>query len=398
MAQKKKTYLKILTPPDDLKEIKKKIRRFRITKLRRILVIVVLLILAVSGTYLLLKNQSYGHARTASEYPGDTSDASSYVQFSDGIIRYNRDGVAYLNRRNEEQWIQPTQLGNPSVTVNDDAFVVADNGGNTILVFSEEGLKGEIETTMPIERVAVSNQGIVSAILRNESAPYIMSYDAAGNVLVEQQTSWGTTGYPVSLAMSDDGNTLAVSYIYVDGASVKSRVIYYNFGEAGRNSQDNIVFSADYDDNVIADMFFMGKDRSVAVGDRSFIIYSGTKNPKAEREVEIDQEIQSVFHSDSYIGFILLNRDKSGYEMQIYNRLGDLVTTREISGLYEKAKIDGDEVIMTDGSRCCIITVNGIVKYEGDIDFDVSEIFRARGLNRYYVINVDELRIIYLTK
>lgn len=398
MAQKKKTYLKILTPPDDLNEIKKKVRRFRLTKLRRILVIVVLLILAVSGTYLLMKNQSYEHARTASEYPSSTSDTSSYAQFADGIVRYNRDGVAFLNRRNEEQWIQPTQLGNPVIVINDEAFAVADNGGNTILVFTEDGLKGEIETTLPIERVSVSNQGIVSAILRNDSTPLIISYDAAGNILVEQQASWSTTGYPVALEMSDDGNTLAVSYVYVEGAAMKSRIIFYNFGETGQNSQDNIVFSEDYDSTLFADIFFMGDDRCVAVGDDSFIIYSGTQSPQVERKVEINQEIQSVFHSDRYIGFILLNQEKSGYEVRLYNRLGDQVTSREISGLYEKVKIDGDEVIMTDGSRCCIVTVNGIIKYEGDIDFTVSEIFRAPGLNRYYVINVDELRIIYLTK
>ena len=55
MTQKKKPYLRILTPPDDLSEIVKKIRRLRHEKIRRILVIVILLLLAVCGTYLLMK-------------------------------------------------------------------------------------------------------------------------------------------------------------------------------------------------------------------------------------------------------------------------------------------------------------------------------------------------------
>ena len=398
MAQKKIPYLRVVEPPEDPKEVKKKVRRLHKEKVKDILAIVILAALAVCGTYLLLKNQTYDRARSASSYTNDISDTNSYVQFAGGIVRYNRDGVVFLNRRNEEQWIQSTQIQNPIVEVKDEAFAVADRGGNSILVFTEDGLKGEIETTLPIERVSVSNQGIVSAILRNDSTPLIISYDAAGNILVEQQASWSTTGYPVALEMSDDGNTLAVSYVYVEGAAMKSRIIFYNFGETGQNSQDNIVFSEDYDSTLFADIFFMGDDRSVAVGDDSFIIYSGTQSPQVERKVEINQEIQSVFHSDRYIGFILLNQEKSGYEVRLYNRLGDQVTSREISGLYEKVKIDGDEVIMTDGSRCCIVTVNGIIKYEGDIDFTVSEIFRAPGINRYYVINVDELRIIYLTK
>ena len=194
---------------------------------------------------------------------------------------------------------------------------MADNGGNTILVFAEEGLKGEIETTLPIEKIAVSDQGIVTAILRNESFPMIVSYDAVGNILVEQQVTMSTTGYPVAIEMSDDGNMLAAGYLYMDGAAVKSKVIYYNFGETGQQKRDNIVASDDYDNTVMADIFFMGDDRSVVVGDDRFVIYRGKDVPEKEKEIELDQEIQSVFHSDRYIGFILLNREKSGYELRL---------------------------------------------------------------------------------
>ena len=50
---------------------------------------------------------------------------------------------------------------------------VADRGGNSIMVFTKDGLKGEIETTLPIEKIAISDQGIVSAILKNENSPQI---------------------------------------------------------------------------------------------------------------------------------------------------------------------------------------------------------------------------------
>ena len=215
------------------------------------------------------------------------SDTNDFARFANGIVRYNRDGVVFLNRRNEEQWIQPTQLQNPIIEVKENAFAVADSGGNNILVFDKDGLKGEIETTLPIEKIAISDQGIVSAILRNEGAPKIMSYDATGNILVEQQASLNSTGYPVALEMSDDGNTLAVSYLYTQGTAVQSRVIYYNFGEAGQSQTDNVVASDEYDGTVMAELFFMGNDRSVAVGDDSFVIYSGRENPKQMKESRV---------------------------------------------------------------------------------------------------------------
>ena len=398
MTQKKKTHLKILTPPDDLSEIMKKVHKFRRAKVRRILVLIVLIILAVCGTYLLLKNQSYGHARTAAEYSSDISDTSNYAQFANGIVRYNRDGVAFLNNKNEEQWIQPTQLQNPVITVKEESFAVADNGGNNILVFSEEGLRGEIETTLPIEKISISDQGIVSVLMRNGSTPSIITYDAAGNILAEIQITQGTMGYPTAMEMSDDGNTLAVSYLYLDGVNIKSRVIYYNFGEAGQENSDNIVSSEEYDNTVMADIFFMGGGRSVAVGDNSFVIYRGTDTPQPEKTIVIDQEIQSVFHSDQYIGFILLNQEKSGYEVRLYNRIGEQLISREIPGNYSNVKMDGDEIIMFEGSRCCIVTATGIIKYDGNLDVDALEIFRTFGVNRYYVMSVDELRVIYLTK
>ena len=398
MAQKKKTSFKILTAPEDLSEIKHKIRKVRLAKIRRVLTLLILISLAVCGTYLLLDNQTYARARTAAEYPIDISDTSSYAQFADGIVRYNRDGVVFLNRKNEEQWIQPTQLQNPTICVKDNAFAVADNGGNSILVFTREGLKGEIETTLPIEKIAISDQGIVSAILRNENSPQIISYDATGNILVEQQVTVSTTGYPVALEMSDDGNMLAVSYLYTEGTAIKSRVIYYNFGETGQERTDNIVMSEEYDNTVMAEIFFMGDDRSIVVGDDRFVIYRGKEVPEKQKEIMLDQEIQSVFHSDRYIGFILLNQEKSGYELRLYSRLGEQVLSREISGKYSNVKIDGSEVIMFDGSRCCIITAYGIVKFEGDLNVEALEIFHAPGINRYYMMSVDELRVIYLTK
>ena len=398
MSQKKKTRFKILTSPDDLSEIKNKVRRFRLRKLRKILVPAVLIILAACGTYLLLKNQTYAQARTAREYVADISDTSSYARFGDGIIRYNRDGVVYLNKKNEEQWIQPAQIQNPVIVVKENAFAVADNGGNNIMVFTEEGLKGEIETTLPIEKIAISDQGIVSAVLRDENSPKIISYDATGNILVEQKTTVGTTGYPAALEFSGDGRLLAVSYLYTEGAVIKSRVVFYNFGETGQGKPDNIVSSAEYEDTVAAEVFFMGEDRAVVVGDNRFIIYKGKEEPQKEKEIIIDQEIQSVFHSDQYIGFVLLNRDKSGYEVRLYNRLGEQILNRPIPAKYDNVKMDGDEILMYDGTSCCIVTATGIIKFSGDIKINALEMFRAPGLNRYYVMSVDELRIIYLTK
>ena len=176
-----------------------------------------------------------------------------------------------------------------------------------------------------------------------------------------------------------------------------SRVVYYNFGEAGQEKADNTVLSEEYSGTIAAEIFFMGSDRSVVVGDNSFTIYRGLEAPEKENEVTLNREISSVFHSDRYIGFILLNEEKSGYEVSLYDRSGRQVMRRAVPGEYTHVKADGDEVIMYDGSRCCIMTDTGVMKFKGNLNVDALEMFKAPGLNRYYVMSADELKVIYLT-
>ena len=56
MTQKKKTDFKIVTPPDDLSEVRAKTKKIHREKLKKIVVPVILIALAVSGTYLMLTN------------------------------------------------------------------------------------------------------------------------------------------------------------------------------------------------------------------------------------------------------------------------------------------------------------------------------------------------------
>ena len=181
MTQKKKTDFKIVTPPDDLSEVRAKTKKIHREKLKKIVVPVILIALAVSGTYLMLTNKAYSEAGTAVRYSTDSSDTSNYAHFANGIVRYNRDGVVFLNKKNEEKWIQSTQLKNPIIEVKEKAFAVGDIGGNSILVFSEEGLKGEIETSLPIENMADAMVlKTAFKILKEEERQIVLLHAGAG--------------------------------------------------------------------------------------------------------------------------------------------------------------------------------------------------------------------------
>lgn len=356
------------------------------------------IVLAVFGTGLLVTTHSYDTIYRTVSYKKETTDAHTFAAFKNGIIRYNKDGVAFLNRKNEEQWIHSSQFGTPILDVGEDAFAIADVGGNAIQVFTESGLKGEIETKLPIEKLSVSGQGIVSVILKSEMASVIVTYDSTGNVLAENQINALSIGYPTAIELSPDGTMLAVAYLDVHSTALKTKVICYNFGTTGEKNKNYEASVEEYEDAYIPELYYMGDSTLVAVSDSSFIIYEGKEKPTKKKEITIDQRIKSVFHSDKYIGFILLNESKSGYEARLYNKNGGQVMNRSFEGEYANVQMQDDEIIMYTGSHCCILTKTGLVKFEGDLKADALLVLETKGLNKYLVMSANELRTVHLIK
>lgn len=361
------------------------------------LIAAVVVALAV-GVYLLINLQTYTSARALDTYTVSGASGSAYEQFADGVLKYSRDGISYLNQHGEEMWNQPYQMKNPVVDVNGSSAAVADKGGNAVLVFNEEGVRGETQTNLPIERVRVSEQGIVSVILTDENEARVLCYDAAGNLLVENKTSMNGTGYPLDVALSPDGETMQVLYLYTEAGAVKSRVIYYNFGESGEEKTDHLVAQMEYEDTVMASGFFMDENISVAVGDNRLTIYRGGNVPEETENIEVKKQIKSVFHNEKYIGMVLKNEGKEGYELRLYNTRGQVAMSENFTGDYSHVKLCGSQVIMYDGKNCSIFTRGGIRKFDGEMNSNILEIFPVPGVNKYIVMNENGLEVVRLVK
>ncbi|MCI8321596.1 MAG: hypothetical protein HFH02_11060 [Dorea sp.] len=359
-----------------------------------------MIIAAVIGiaAFLYLYMQTYTGVRTADTYKVGNASDNSYQEFAGGVLKYSRDGIAYLNDRGEEQWNLPYQIKNPFLDVNSQSAAVADKGGNNILVFQKDGLKGEIKTTLPIEKIAVSEQGIVAAVLKNEYAPRIICYDTAGNVLVEHKTSMTGVGYPVDIAISPDGEVMQAVYLAVNGGEMTSKVCYYNFGEAGAEKIDHQVTEKEYKGSVIGSGFFINEGVSASVGDNCLTVFKGREEPKEAATIQIKGEIQSVFHSSKYIGLLLKTEGNSRYELCLYNTSGKKVLSREFGGTYKSAKISGGQIILYDGKKCSIYTRFGVHRFEGEMNNNILEIFPAFGINKYIVMDANGMEDIRLVK
>ena len=215
--------VKVRDPEENLEE---KIKTYKVKKRIKTAVTILAFVFALISSYLLVKLQTYTSLRTLQSYKNKETESSDlkYLQYADGMLKYGRDGIAYINKKGVEQWNQSYQIKDPVINVSGKAMAVAERGGNDIYVMDEKGAKGEIHTNYPIEKIAVAENGIVSTILNNENSPMVVCYDATGNVLVEHRASLTGTGYPIGIALSPNGTRLQISYLCVADGVEATRV------------------------------------------------------------------------------------------------------------------------------------------------------------------------------
>lgn len=383
---------------DLLDEVESRIRHHKIRFIRRIVIAVIVLLMILLGSYVFVTRQTYNRVRILDTYANSADSGEQYVPFANGILRYSRDGVSLVNKKGKEQWNASYQISNPIVSVKGNSAAIADKAGNDIVVFQKKGLKGEIHTNLPIEKIVVSAQGIVSAVLKDEVSSKIVCYDAAGNILVEHKTSAMSTGYPIDLDISDNGCVLLVSYLVVEDGTLSSKVAYYNFGEEGQNKDNYLVTEDNYKDVIIPSVFFLDNNTSAVVADNKFIIYKGKQVPQKTETVDFENGIKSVFHSDKYIGIVSQNKTGKGNIVKLYDNAGKQVLAEAFEGEYKNIKISGNQILMYDGKNCTIFAKSGVCKFEGEFEEDILEIIPLIGINKYLVINANGLEKVGLAK
>ena len=379
-----------------LRNLDKKIKIYKRKILLRHIVSFITIIAACTGTFFLMEVQTYNDMRLVKQIADSSEINGSVKEYANGILKYSRDGASYLDKQGKEKWNHSYQLKNPVVEINKEAIAIASKEGNDIFVFDKKGIRGEIRTGYPIEKMTISENGIVATLLRNESSPKIVCYDAKGNVLVEHQSTLNGTGYPIAMALSPDGTMLAVSYFCIEDGVEATRLSFYNF--AKDKSTDLLAEETIYKNSVIPTIFFADEDTAIAIGDKAFMIYKTGSKPKVKKTIEFEKEINGVFHNEKYVGFLLKNSGEAGQELRLYNMSGSQKLSKMFKGEYKSVKMSGTDVIMVDGKNCCIISRGGIIRVEGEMKNTLYEVIPLTGFNKYLVANENGLEEIRLVK
>lgn len=382
----------------DVNEMNEKIHKHR----RRILIltvlVVVLLLGTVTGTYIYLQTRNYTDYEVLDSVEREDSSGTKFAVFNGNIIKYSKDGVTCIDTDNHMIWNQTYEMQSPMVDTCEDYAVVADKKGENIYIMDMQGSCGEIKTTMPIQKVQVANQGMVAILMEQDGTGYIHLYDRNGTFLAEGELHTENSGYPLDIAISNDGKKMAVSLLDVNEGNVKTTIIFYNFDAAGQEEIDNIVGQYSYADMVFPQMQFFENDIMAAFGTGKTVIFEGKEKPDVRNEIIAESEIRSIFYNNTCLGFVYTNENNElPYKMRVFDLEGKEVFSKDFGIEYEEIRfLENGEVCVRGDLECAIYTLRGWEKFHGSFDKSIKEVLSAGGIRNYIFLREGEIQKVRL--
>lgn len=363
-----------------------RLSKHRHATMRRTVITVCVIAAAVACVLLFIEKRSYRNYTVLQTSEQEDIVSTGYREMDGKILRYSPEGASLMNGEMEPHWSYLYDMQNPAADVNGDKAVIADIDGTAMEIFDGEGETGSVTTSYTIVKARISKSGMVAAILDGGDSTWINYYAADGSLIAENQTHVEDPGYPMDVAVSDNGDVMMVTYQFVDGSNTTSYVAFYNFGDVGQNEDDRIVSGYTYEGVVIPQIQYLDDSHAAALRDDGFSIYTGPQIPKETMTVEVENEIVSTFLSDNLIGMVFKNDDKDKqYTMNVYSLNGSLKFSRDFNIPYTTIKMSGGNILLYNDSQIYVMNSRGVEKYNGTVDGNINDFFKI-GWNRYLLV------------
>ena len=326
--------------------------------------------------------------------------AGSYVGligFGDNVIKYSHDGARYINASGIDVWADSYEMKSPGVYVSGDYACIYGIGENQINIYNATGKTGTAQTLLPVTKAVVSSTGVVAAIIEDTSASYITFFSKEGSDIdITIKSLISGDGYPTDIALSPNGTQLMAAFEYLDGLEFKSRVVFYDFSEIGKNIPNRLVggFESPFEHTFLGRVRFINSVYSYAAGDTGIYFFSSKNlaSPELVREVVIEEEILSIFNYKNHVGVITASSEDGGSRrLTIYKQDG----TKELDRLYSfehtHLSTDGSYIYLYGNNQMMIMTLQGVIKYDGEFTGDPKYAIRGTLPGEYVITSATEM-------
>ena len=393
---KKRRKLRVIRPDTVIESEKSREDKSRNLKIKVITIIgiVCALLLAI---YLFCVYRTYNNYKVRKTIKIETGTNSQYQAFGEFVVKYSNDGISYINGT-ETIWNEAYEMKSPIVDVCGDYLAIADKNSNTIYIFNKKGKVGEVNTSYPIIKIEVAQQGVVAALLEEASANYIELYDKEGNLIVSHKSLLSENGFPLSFSISNDGEKMMTSYLSIKEGSTENQVIFYNFSNVGKDEVDRVVGTFNqYGETIVPAVYFVSNEDAIAIGDNVLTIYKMKEKPTIRKEIKFDKEIQKVFYNEKYVGLIFENsKGDTPYKMEVYSLSGEKIMSKEIEMNLDHVKFAGKNVLMYDDVTCELISLKGVVKFKHVFIKQLDAIVPMESTNTFLLMTKNKIEEISL--
>lgn len=338
--------------------------------------------------------------------------SSKFTTLEGNIVEYSNDGISCMTVDQQFLWNQSFEMSAPAISVCESFLCIYDVGGTELYIIKTLGIQKKIETFRPIQKVCIAKQGTIAVLMNEASAYYLKLYDVSGEELANGEFYGDKGSYPVDIALSYDARKLALCMVDVTEGMVQSSISFYNYGTVGQNEVDNLVGTFIYPDLFIPEIKYVSDNKMIAFGDHQFLVFEGKEKPQEIRRMDIEQEINSVFSNEKYIGIVYDNypeelflepeekeqneqellEERKAFHIEVYDFRGSKVMEHDTSILYDSIFfMENNEICVKDDSNCELFTVHSIKKFQSEFDHKLQYIVPMGGSQNYVFIFEDEI-------
>lgn len=363
-----------------------------------ITIVTIIISLGLIGFFVkLFLNKNYSKYEVLHSMERSDTSFSRYESYGSGIIKYSKDGAMAMDGAGNLLWNGPFEMKDPIVDITGKYVALADRGYDTIHIFNGNGGMETVNTNNRIIKIEVANQGVVAALLDGPDVNYIQLYTEEGSMPVDIRTLNEKDGYPVDIALSQDGRKLVTSYVSILNGVTQSKVTFYNFGGVGQNYIGKVVGGFDFGQTIVPDVDFINNDTVCAFGDDKFSIYSMKEKPELVYEEKLSAEVKSIIHSEKYVGLVLNNDGEEKNRIVIYDLKGKVIFNETTNLDYNKILISGDEVIAYSDNEWNIWNLSGSKKFHYTFDANISYILPVNNVDKYILVDdtsINEIKLL----
>ncbi|TCT12309.1 hypothetical protein EDC18_11281 [Natranaerovirga pectinivora] len=366
-------------------------------KSKKSIVVMIMLITITIGIIAIVNAKSNGDGVISSfdivyEYEYNNGKVIYEGYQGNSIIVCSNDGIKLMTLKGDTLWDYAYSIRMPRLKTKGNYIAVADYSGQSIYLFDGKGLVNKILTNYKIIEFDINERGFVSIVEENRNENNLYLYTTEGDLIARSKTVFDRNGYPLDIAISNDGTKLVTSYLFTDGINLESRITFYQFSNVGQNYNERIAGSFRIENTIIPKVEFVDNNTVAAFSDSGITIYEMTEKPDKKSDIHIEEEIKSIVQGKSFLGVVTGDGEQI---LQTFNYKGEKLGESIIDIKYTNVVSNDEDIIFYNEWGWEIHSRNGRLRHKETFDYSVQQVVPINN-NDYLIVSIKDTKIIKL--